>query len=318
VKIYQSYKDFSNTHTNTIVTIGTFDGVHIGHQEIIKTLSNDVNNGDSESVILTFFPHPRIVLQKGNGVKLLNTIDEKVSLLKKAGLNHLIIEPFTKEFSRLTALDFARDILAEHIKTKKLIIGYDHRFGRNREGSFEQLQQYGEIYNFEVEEIPAQDIQNITVSSTKIRQALEEGEIEKANSYLGYNYMLTGSVVSGNALGRQFDYPTININIEEDYKLIPKSGVYVVETLIENQHFFGIMNIGKRPTLNGRKKTIEVHLLDFNKDLYGEKIQVDLLARLRDEQKFASVEHLYAQIKKDELKARSLIKNGKISFQTYR
>ena len=192
MKIYQSYKAFSNTYKHTVVTIGTFDGVHIGHQEIIKKLSNGFNESDSESVILTFFPHPRIVLQKGTNVKLLNTIEEKTNLLKKAGLNHLIIEPFTKEFSRLTALDFARDILAEHIKTKKLIIGYDHRFGRNREGSFEQLKEYGKIYDFEVEEIPAQDIQSITVSSTKIRQALEEGAIKKANSYLGYNYMLTG------------------------------------------------------------------------------------------------------------------------------
>jgi len=314
VKIYHSYKDFSDIHKHTVVTIGTFDGVHIGHQEIIKRLSGGFNAYKSESVILTFFPHPRIVLQKGTSFKLLNTIDEKTNLLQKAGLNHLIIEPFTKEFSRLTALDFARDILAEHIKTNKLIIGYDHRFGRNREGNFEQLIEYGKIHGFEVEEIPAQDIENITVSSTKIRRALEDGEIEKANSYLGYNYMLTGGVVTGNALGRQFNYPTININIEEDYKLIPKSGVYVVETTIDGQHFFGIMNIGKRPTLNGKRKTIEVHLLDFNQDLYGEKIQVDLLIRLRDEQKFASLEHLYAQIKKDEIKARDLIKNGKISF----
>ncbi len=312
MKIYQSYQDFSKIPKSTIVTIGTFDGVHIGHQEIIKQLSN--NDRQSESVILTFFPHPRIVLQKDTNVKLLNTIDEKVDLLKKAGLNHLIVQPFTKEFSRLTALDFARDILAESIKTDKLIIGYDHRFGRNREGSFEELKDYGKIYDFEVEEIPAQNIQNITVSSTKIRHALEEGAIEKANSYLGYHYMLTGTIVSGNALGRQFDYPTINLNIEEEYKLIPKSGVYVIETLIKEQLFFGIMNIGRRPTINGKKKTIEVHLLDFNKDLYGEKIQVDLLTRLRDEQRFDSIEDLYTQIKKDEIKARSLIKNGKISL----
>ncbi len=318
MKIYQSYQDFSDIPEPTVVTIGTFDGVHIGHQEIIKQLSNNTPNDESESVILTFFPHPRIVLQKETKVQLLNTIDEKISLLEKAGLDHLIIQPFTKEFSRLTALDFARDILAEHIKTKKLIIGYDHRFGRNREGSFEQLKEYGKIYDFDVEEIPAQNIQDITVSSTKIRRALEEGAIEKANSYLGYSYMLSGQVVAGNALGRQYNYPTININIEETYKLIPKPGVYVVESYIENHHFFGIMNIGKRPTLNGKKKTIEVHLLDFNKDLYGENIQVHLLTRLRDEQKFASMEHLYAQIKKDEIKARTLIKSGKISFQTYR
>ena len=317
MKIYQSYQDFSNTSKSTTVTIGTFDGVHIGHQEIIKQLLSQELDGESESLILTFFPHPRIVLQKDTNVQLLNTIDEKIGLLKKAGLHHLIVQPFTKEFSRLTALDFARDILAEHIKTKKLIIGYDHRFGRNREGSFEQLKEYGKIYDFDVEEIPAQNIEDITVSSTKIRRALEEGAIEKANSFLGYHYMLTGKVVTGNALGRQYDYPTVNINIEESYKLVPKSGVYIVQSTIEDQHYFGLMNIGMRPTLNGKKRTIEVHLLDFNKDLYGTKIQVDLLKRVRDEQKFDSMEHLYAQIKKDEIKARSLIKNGKISFQTY-
>ena len=255
-----------------------------------------------------------MVLQKGSGIKLLNTIDEKITLLEKAGLNHLIIEPFTKEFSRLTALEFARDVLLKHINTKKLIIGHDHRFGRNREGNFKQLQEYGSTYNFEVEEIPAQDIKDITVSSTKIRKALEDGEIEKANAYLGYHYILTGKVVAGKALGRQYNYPTINIEIPEDYKLVPKAGVYIVESTINNNHFFGIMNIGKRPTVNGRKKTIEVHLLDFNENLYGEKIQVGLLKRLRDEQKFASLEHLFAQIKKDEAKARLLIKNGEISI----
>ena len=314
MKIYKSYQDFSTTKKSTIVTIGTFDGVHIGHQEIIKKLTNNCKGTTNESVILTFFPHPRMVLQKGNGIKLLNTINEKIALLEKAGLQHLIIEPFTKAFSRLTALEFAQDVLVKNINTKKLIIGYDHRFGRNREGSFEQLQEYGNIYDFIVEEISAQDIQDITVSSTKIRKALEDGDIKKANSYLGYNYMLTGEVVAGKALGRQYNYPTININIKEDYKLVPKPGVYMVDTLINDVHFYGIMNIGKRPTLNGKKKTIEVHLLDFDKNLYGEKIQVNLLKRLRDEQKFASIEHLFAQIKKDEATARQLIKNGEISI----
>lgn len=314
MKIYQSYKAFSATKKTAIVTIGTFDGVHIGHQEIIKKLADNCKENQGESVILTFFPHPRIVLQKGNGIKLLNTIDEKIALLEKAGLNHLIIEPFTKEFSRLTSLEFARDILVKNIQTKKLIIGYDHRFGRNREGSFEQLQEYGNMYDFEVEEISAQDIQDITVSSTKIRKAIQDGDIEKTTKYLGYNYMLSGQVIAGKALGRKYNYPTININIKEDYKLIPKSGVYIVDASINDQQVFGIMNIGKRPTINGKKKTIEVHLLDFDQDLYGENIQVNLLKRLRDEQKFASLDHLFSQIKKDEAKARQLIKNGEISF----
>ena len=314
MKIYKSYQDFSSIPKQSIVTIGTFDGVHIGHQEIIKKLIENTNGNTSESVILTFFPHPRMVLQKGNSIKLLNTIDEKIELLQKNGLDNLIIQPFTKEFSRLTALDFVREILIKNIQTKKLIIGYDHRFGRNREGNFEQLREYGETYGFSLEEIPAQDIKHITVSSTKIREALEKGEIKKANSFLGYNYMLTGEVVSGKAIGRKYNYPTVNIDIKEDYKLIPKSGVYIVDTTINDKHYYGIMNIGNRPTLDGKNKTIEVHLLDFDQNLYGEKIQVGLLKRLRDEQKFDSIELLFEQIQKDEIMARELIKNGQISF----
>ena len=314
MKIYKSYQDFSSIPKQSIVTIGTFDGVHIGHQEIIKKLIENTNGNTSESVILTFFPHPRMVLQKGNSIKLLNTIDEKIELLQKNGLDNLIIQPFTKEFSRLTALDFVREILIKNIQTKKLIIGYDHRFGRNREGNFEQLREYGETYGFSLEEIPAQDIKHITVSSTKIREALEKGEIKKANSFLGYNYMLTGEVVRGKAIGRKYNYPTVNIDIKEDYKLIPKSGVYIVDTTINDKHYYGIMNIGNRPTLDGKNKTIEVHLLDFDQNLYGEKIQVGLLKRLRDEQKFDSIELLFEQIQKDEIIARELIKNGQISF----
>ena len=314
MKIYKSYQEFSNIKKQSIVTIGTFDGVHIGHQEIIKKLVQNTKEKNGESVILTFFPHPRIVLQKSNTIKLLNTIDEKIELLQKCGLDNLIIQAFTKEFSRLTALDFVREILVRHLQTKKLIIGYDHRFGRNREGDFKQLREYSETYNFELAEIPAQDIQDITVSSTKIRNALEEGSIEIANSYLGYHYMLTGKVVRGEALGRQYNYPTINIDIKEPYKLVPKSGVYIIETKINNEPYYGIMNIGKRPTLNGKRKTIEVHLLDFDQNLYGKKIQVGLLKRLRNEQKFDSIEQLFVQIKKDEATARELIKNGQVSF----
>ena len=314
MKIYKSYQEFSDIKKQSIVTIGTFDGVHIGHQEIIKKLVQHAKENNSESVILTFFPHPRMVLQNSSTIKLLNTIDEKVELLQENGLDNLIIQPFTKEFSRLTALDFVRLILVKHLQTKKLIIGYDHRFGRNREGNFEQLREFGGAYAFDLEEIPAQEIKDITISSTKIRTAIENGDIKKANSYLGYNYMLTGEVVSGKALGRKYKYPTINIYIKETHKLIPKSGVYIVETTINNEHYYGIMNIGKRPTLNGKRKTIEVHLLDFDKSLYGEKIKVGLLIRLRDEHKFDSIELLFDQIQKDEAKARELIKNGQISF----
>ena len=313
MKIYHSISSFTKTKNTSIVTIGTFDGVHIGHQEIIKKLVKNARNNNEKSVVLTFFPHPRMVLQKGSDIKLLTTLQEKIALLEKTGLDFLIIEPFTKDFSRLTALDFVRTILVQKFNLKKLVIGYDHHFGRNREGNFEQLQEYGALFNFTVEEIPAQDIQNIAVSSTKIRQALKDGNIKKANNYLGYEFMLTGIVVHGRGLGKQWNYPTINIQIEESYKSIPKSGVYIVRTILNNTTVFGIMNIGYRPTVNGKHQTIEVHLLDFNADLYGEKIRVHLIYRLRDEQKFASINELISQIKKDEKKARELISSGKIS-----
>jgi len=314
VKIYHSTTTFNTTDKTSTITIGTFDGVHIGHQEIIKKLVKNARKKGNRSVILTFFPHPRMVLQKGSDLKLLSTLQEKITLLEKTGLDFLVIEPFTKKFSRLTALDFVRKILIQQLKLKKLVIGYDHHFGRNREGDFEQLKEYGIVYEFEVEEIPVQDIQNIAVSSTKIRKALEEGNIEKANTYLGYEYMLSGNVVYGKGLGKKWSYPTINIHIEESYKLIPKSGVYIIKTTINNTNIFGIMNIGYRPTIDGKYQTIEVHLLDFNANLYGENIRVQLAYRLRDEQKFASVDELFTQIKRDESKARELISNGKISF----
>jgi len=312
VKIFHTSKEFIAKENTSIITIGTFDGVHVGHQEIIKNLVNQSENDNS--VILTFFPHPRMVLQKGVDLKLLTTLNEKITLLEKLGLDCLVIEPFTKEFSRLTALDFVRNILIKQLKLKKLVIGYDHHFGRNREGNFNQLQEYGTIYGFDVEEIPAKDIKNISVSSTKIRKALAEGQIEKANTYLGYEFMLSGKIVHGKGLGQKYHYPTVNIHIAEPYKLIPKSGVYVVKTTIGNQNLFGIMNIGNRPTIDGENQTIEVHLLDFDADIYGESIQVHLAYRLRDEEKFDSLDHLFNQIRKDETQARKLISIGKISF----
>ena len=312
MKIFHSTQEFIAEKKGSIITIGTFDGVHIGHQEILKNLINQ--SKDSNSVILTFFPHPRMILQKGSDLKLLTTLQEKIDLLEKTGLDFLVIEPFTKEFSRLTALEFVRNVLKQQLKLKKLIIGYDHQFGRNREGNLEQLKEYGAIYGFDVEEIPAQDIKNIAVSSTKIRKALAEGDIKKANSYLGYEFMLTGTIVHGRGLGKQYNYPTINIHIEESYKLIPKAGVYVIKTTFNTKNVFGIMNIGNRPTVNGQNQTIEVHLLDFNTDIYGKYIQIQLAYRLRDEQKFDSIPLLFDQIKEDEKQARKLISNGKVSF----
>ena len=307
MKVHQSIQNFKNSEFTSVLTIGTFDGVHIGHQKIINRLNQIKTGEDNNSVILTFFPHPRSVLNFGDDFKMLNTIEEKIQLLNKFGLDHLIIEPFTKEFSRLTALEFVRDILVNQLHINKLVIGYDHQFGKNREGNFEQLKEYGELYHFGVEEIPAQEIKNVSVSSTKIRKSIEEGDIEKANTYLGYSYLLSGKIIKGEGIGRRINYPTINLYIEEGYKLIPKIGVYIVKTEIETRVVFGIMNIGFRPTLDGKHQTIEIHLLDFHGNLYGKKMQIHVLKRLRDEKKFDSMESLTEQIKKDEETARDWI-----------
>ncbi len=280
----------------TVVTIGTFDGVHIGHQKIIKRLIHTANDSSLKSVILTFFPHPRMVLQKDANIKLINTIKERAVILNDLGLDYLVIKKFSKTFSRLSAEDFVRTILVEKLNAKKVIIGYDHRFGRNRNADIDDLKKFGAQFGFEVEEISAQDINDVAVSSTKIRKALENGEIAKANAYLGYPFMLTGKVVKGKALGRQIDYPTANIQIPEAYKLIPKHGAYIVNALINKQLVYGMMNIGFNPTVAGNHETIEVHFFNFNQNIYNKTIQINLLHRLRDEQKFESVEALKAQL----------------------
>ena len=294
----------------TFVTIGTFDGVHFGHQKIIEKLVFEAKKAEKKSVVLTFFPHPRMVLQKDASVKLINSIDERAQLLEKTGLDYLIIHPFSVEFSRMTALDFVRDILVNQLNISKLIIGYDHHFGKNREGNITQLTEYSHVYGFEVEEIPAQDIDEVAVSSTKIRRALESGNLKTANRYLGYHFMLNGIVVTGKKLGGKIGYPTANIHIEESYKLIPKTGVYIVKSVNENAVVFGMMNIGNRPTVDGNYQTIEVHFFDFNQDLYDKKITVELLYFLRDEQKFDSVDLLVNQLKKDEENTKMYLKNN--------
>jgi riboflavin kinase/FMN adenylyltransferase len=304
----QNISNFS-TSEKTFVTIGTFDGVHFGHQQIIEKLVLEAKKANKKSVLLTFFPHPRMVLQKDNSLELINTIEERADLLKKTGLDYLIIHPFSKEFSRMTALDFVRDILVNQLNISKLIIGYDHHFGKNREGNIVQLTEYSHLYDFKVEEIPAQDIDNVSVSSTKVRRALVEGNIETANTYLGYNVMLSGIVVNGKQLGGKIGYPTANIDIKESYKLIPKTGVYVVKSTIDKKVIFGIMNIGNRPTLDGGYQTIEVHFLDFNANLYNKSLTIELLYFLRDEKKFNSIENLILQIRNDEQIARNYLIN---------
>ena len=307
MKVHHSIKEFKEKKHATILTIGTFDGVHIGHQKIIERLNQIKSKNKDRSAILTFFPHPRKILQQGNEIKWLNTMDEKIQLLNKFGLDHLIIEPFTKEFSELSAENFVKNILVDQLYIKNLVIGYNHQFGKNREGNFEQLKEYGKIYNFNVEKITAQEIEDVSVSSTKIRKAIEEGNIKKANAYLGYNYLLTGEIIKGQGLGRKLNFPTINLHLQEGHKLIPKTGVYIVKTTIDQINIFGIMNIGFRPTVDGKNKTIEVHLLDFTGDLYGKNMQIEVLKRLRDEQKFISLDELIIQIKKDEISARKWI-----------
>lgn len=298
-----------NSSEPTIVTIGTFDGVHVGHQKIIKRLVNAGNNAGLKSVVLTFFPHPRMVLQKDTGIKLINTIDERSQMLDSLGLGFLLIKEFTHEFSRLSAEDFVKDVLVGKLKAKKVIIGYDHRFGRNRNADINDLKVFGEAYGFEVEEISAKDVNDVAVSSTKIRTALVAGNITKANMFLGYSFMLTGTVAKGKGLGKQLGFPTANIIIEEDYKLIPKYGSYIVNALIDSQLVFGMMNIGINPTVNGETESIEVHFFNFGDTLYNKKIQINLLQRIRDEEKFDSVDALKNQLIKDKQTSLEYIKS---------
>jgi riboflavin kinase/FMN adenylyltransferase len=309
LKIIRSITAF-NSSEKTIVTIGTFDGIHIGHQKILKDLIKTAKKEGKKSVLLTFFPHPRMVLQKDNKILLLNTIEEKSGLLEKMGLDYLIIHPFSKEFSRLTALDFVRDILVNKLNTSRLIIGYDHHFGKNREGNIHQLKEYSLLYDFKVEEIPAQDIDDVSVSSTKIRTALKEGNLKTANNYLGYHYMLNGTVVSGKKLGGTIGFPTANLEIKEPYKLIPKTGVYIIKTHINTVLYTGIMNIGFNPTVLGKHQTIEAHLFDFNEDLYGKEIMIEFIYFLREEHKFKSIEELVVQLNIDKENAISYLSNN--------
>lgn len=303
----QGISQFTKIPFHTAVTIGTFDGVHLGHHKILERLINNAKNDGLKSTVLTFFPHPRMVLQKDTDIKLLNTLEEKVQILESLGLDYLIIHPFTKEFSRLSAIEFVRDILVNDLKTKKIIIGYDHRFGRNRNANIQDLITFGSTLDFEVEEIPAQEIDDVSVSSTKIRNALLEGDIATANSYLNYEYMLTGTIKKGKGLGKQFGFPTANLHIAEKYKLIPKTGVYVVKSNIGGKTYFGMMNIGFNPTVSGTEKSIEVNFFEFEGDLYDKKVQVGILHRIRDEHKFDSVEELQEQLKKDKKQSLTLI-----------
>ncbi len=306
MKRYNNADTYDND-TPSVVTIGTFDGVHIGHKKIIERLIENAKRIGIESVVLTFFPHPRMVLQQDSDIKLINTIDERIQILEKTGLGNLVIHPFTKEFSRLTAGEFVEQILIEKLNLRHIIIGYDHRFGRNRNANITDLASYGIQNDFTVEEISKQDIDDVAVSSTKIRNALLQGDIIKANKYLGYSFMLTGRVIKGKELGRKLNYPTANLHIEERYKLIPKNGVYIVKSYIDNKTYFGMMNIGTNPTVNGTQQSIETHFFDTNFNLYDKKIQIKMLKRIRDEKKFDSIDHLQEAMQHDEEFSRDYI-----------
>lgn len=307
LKIFHSINDFSSTK-KTIITLGTFDGVHIGHKKILDKVIQNTATDEYASLVLTFFPHPRMVLQGDSDIKLLNTIDEKIELLEKIGLNNLVIHPFDETFSRLTAEEFVKTILVDRFNIHKIIIGHDHRFGRNRTANIDDLITYGKQYKFEVEQISVQEINEISVSSTKIRNALLDGNMTLANDYLGYNYFLTGTVVVGKQLGRTIGFPTANLEIEENYKLIPFNGVYIIKSVFDQKTIFGMMNIGFNPTVSGQVRSIEVHYFDFDSNLYGQKISVSIIHRLRSEQKFNSVDLLKEQLEKDKMGALQYLK----------
>jgi riboflavin kinase/FMN adenylyltransferase len=309
MKVYRSLDEFSPL-PNAVATQGTFDGVHIGHQKILDRLSNIAKQKNGETVLLTFFPHPRMVLQPDdNNLRLLHTVEEKIEHFEKTGLDHLLIIPFTKEFSRQSSLQFVRDVLVNKIGIKTLVIGYDHRFGKNREGNMDDLRKFGGTYKFGVEEISAQDIDDITVSSTKIRNALTHGDVDTAKRYLGYNYPVSGKVVEGNNLGKKIGFPTANISVQEPYKLIPGDGVYAVKVDIAEAQYGGMANIGNQPTFEDRSHAFEVNIFGFNKDIYGKNIRIKFVSRIRSEMKFDGVDNLIAQLNKDKSTALNSI-NG--------
>ena len=298
MKIFNSINDFTCSKKTTF-TLGTFDGVHIDHRKILEKLIKNTENDQTESLALTFFPHPRMFLKGQSDIKLLNTIGEKIDLLENLGVQNLVIHPFDEAFSKLTAEEFVKTVLVDRFHIHKIIIGHDHRFGRNRTANIDDLISFGKQYNFEVEQISVQEIKDVSISSTKIRKALIDGNMALANDYLGYEYFLTGTVIKGKQLGNSIGFPTANLKIEENDKLIPKNGVYVVKSSINQKTIFGMMNIGFNPTVAGEQLSIEVHYFDFDANLYNQEIRVSILEYLRPEKKFDSVTLLKDQLTKD-------------------
>lgn len=307
MNVYYGIQEFKKLE-NAVVTSGTFDGVHLGHQKILNRLNQVADLTNGQSVVITFYPHPRSVISPDNQiVKLLSTLDEKIGLLENSGVNHLLIIPFTREFSELSSEEFIQKILIETIGTKTLVIGYDHRFGKNREGGFDFLKANKEKYGFDIEEISRQDIENVVVSSSKIRNALQEGDVPSADHFLGRNYSVSGLIVKGKQLGRTIGFPTANIQVREIAKLIPSDGVYAVKVYYKDDIFGGMLNIGNRPTVDGTYQTIEVNIFDFDQEIYGENLKVEFLQKIRNEKKFNGLDELKAQIAKDKITCKGIL-----------
>jgi len=312
MKIYNHIDEFKQIH-NAVVTIGTFDGVHIGHQKIISRLLEVAKKNGGETVILTFFPHPRMILHPDDmNIKLISSMDEKAEKLAALGIDHLIITPFTRDFSNLSPQEYIKEVLIEKIGTRHIIIGYDHRFGKDRKGGMKELQSFASDFGFDVEEIPEQDINDVAVSSTKIRNAILSGDAKTASEFLGYTFQLYGKVIKGDQLGRVLGFPTANLFIEENYKLIPSDGIYVVSIdilaeKVSTKTAKGMAYIGHRPTINGMSRNIEVNIFDFDKDIYGQSIRINFLEYLRGDKKFNSLEDLKEQLIKDEKAARKIL-----------
>jgi len=291
----------------SVVTVGTFDGVHLGHQSIISRLVQSAKKENKTSVLLTFYPHPRMVLQSDVPLKLIQTIEERRDALEETGLDVLVIHPFTESFSRMDAEQYVKEVLVGQLNVHKIVMGYDHRFGRNRNANIDDMHDFGDIFDFEIEEISATEVEAIAVSSTKIRKAIFKGDMKKAFAYLGRRFKLSGEVIHGEKRGRSLRYPTANIDLKNSHKILPKNGVYLVKSTLDGQEVFGMMNIGEKPTFKSKRISIEVHFFDWTQDLYGKHISVEVLERVRDEQKFDSADKLQLQLKADEAHCRSII-----------
>ena len=302
MKIFQTTSQFKS-HKKTIVTLGTFDGVHLGHQKVLQKVIQSARELDSESLVLTFYPHPQFILNPNSDIKLLNTIDEKCNLLDNLGLQNLVIQAFNQQFSEMEAEDFVKNILVDRFNVQKIIVGYDHRFGKNRAANFDDLVGFGKKYGFDVAQISAEQSNEISISSTKIRNAISNNDLDISRNYLGYDYFFSAKVIKGNQIGRTLGFPTANLKIDEAHKLLPKSGVFAVEIEFGSIVFNGIMNIGNRPTIEGKNQTVEVHIFDFEQDIYDKTLKIIFKSFIRNEQKFESLQALKIQLEHDKQEA---------------